>query len=246
MILWLTLAGFVAGLVDAIAGGGGIITVPSLLATGLPPHVVLATNKAQAVWGTGTALLTFGRRGLVDRSRAPVTFVSALVGALVGAKLVLLLPAAKLRVVVVVLLVVAAALSFSKKPEHAEGTAFARTRPHLLAFLVALPIGLYDGFFGPGTGTFFLLAYAYLWGDDLVRASGNAKVGNFASNVAAFALFAASGAVRWDIAVPMGVAQLVGAFVGSRLAERVGAKLVRVMATTMCVLLAARVVWQML
>ncbi len=246
MIGWLVLAAFSAGLVDAIAGGGGLVTVPTLLAAGLPPHVALATNKAQSVWGSSAALLAFGRRGLVDRRRALPTLAAAFAGALLGAKLVLLLPQAKLRGVMLVLLVAAAGLAFVKKPSSASGTRLARARPTVAALLVALPIGFYDGFFGPGTGTFFLLAYAHVWGDDLLAASGNAKAGNFASNLAAFCLFAASGAVRWELAWPMALAAGLGAAVGARLAHRLGAGLVRVAATAVCLLLAARTFASML
>ena len=111
--------------------------------------------------------------------------------------------------------------------------------------MVALGLGAYDGFFGPGTGTFLLLIYAYAFGDDLVGASGNAKVANFASNLAAFTAFAIEGKIRWEIAVPMGMAQVAGAWLGTELAVKRGAGLVRVAAVAVSLALAVRVVWQM-
>lgn len=245
MIALLVAAAFVAGLVDAIAGGGGIITVPALFAAGLPPVVALGTNKGQAVFGSLTSFATFVRAKKVDLRRAPVSFVAALVGSLLGARAVSLLDPAKLRGVVLALLMLAALSSFLSKPVVPPPSKVARA-PLLAAAAVALPIGFYDGFFGPGTGTFFILVYAYAFGDDLVHASANSKVGNFASNLAAFSLFALSGAVRWDIALPMGAAQLLGSFVGARLAVRRGAGLVRVLAIAVSLALAARVAWQML
>ena len=113
------------------------------------------------------------------------------------------------------------------------------------AAAVALALGAYDGFFGPGTGTFLILAYAWLFGDPLLRASGNAKVANFASGLASFALFAASGTIRWSIAIPMAIANVAGALVGAHLAVRRGATLVRAAAVCVSMALAARVAWQM-
>ena len=242
-IAWLVVAAFAAGLVDAIAGGGGIITVPALLAAGLDPRVALATNKGQAIFGSGASFFAFARHGQIDRGRAPWSFFAAGLGALVGAKLLLWLDPAKLRPIVLALLLLAAAASFVRKPIN-EGEA--PVRSPWLAAGIALPIGLYDGFFGPGTGTFLLLAFAYVYGDDLVRASGNAKVANFASNIVAFATFAATGTIRWEIALPMGVAQLAGALVGTRLAVRRGAGIVKGVAVAVSLALAIRVAWQMI
>jgi hypothetical protein len=242
-IALLVVAAFAAGLVDAIAGGGGIITVPALLAAGLDPRVALATNKGQAIFGSGASFAAFARHGHIDRDRAPWSFFAAGLGAFAGAKLVLWLDPAKLRPIVLGLLLFAAAASFVRKPVS-EGEP--PERSPAVAVAIALPIGMYDGFFGPGTGTFLLIAFAYVYGDDLVRASGNAKVANFASNVVAFATFAATGMIRWEIALPMGLAQLVGAIVGTRLAVKQGAGIVRLVAVTVSLALAIRVAWQML
>ena len=246
VLIALILAAFAAGLVDAIAGGGGIITLPALLACGLDPRVALATNKGQAVFGSGSSVLAFARSGEVDRSRAWVSFVVAGLASLAGAKLVLLLDPKLLRPVVLVLLVLASAAAFVRKPGRKAGWKVALAHPSIVAGAVAGLIGSYDGFFGPGTGTFLILAYAYLFGDPLVRASGNAKVANFASNLGAFALFAFAGTIRWDLALPMGAAQIVGALIGTRLAVKRGGGLVRVAAVVVSLLLAARVAWQLL
>jgi hypothetical protein len=246
ILLFLTLSAFAAGFVDSIAGGGGLITLPALLACGVDPRAALATNKGQAVFGSCTSLVTFAHSGNVDRSRAALSFAFACLGSIVGALLVLVLSPKQLRPLVVTLLVIAAASAFLKKPNVDSSPLEAvRKHPSIVASAIAFSLGCYDGFFGPGTGTFLILAYAYLFGDTLIRASGNAKVANFASNLAAFCLFALSGSIQWRYAVPMGIAQAVGAVVGTRLAIRKGARLIRSLAVMISLGLAARVVWQM-
>ena len=246
MIVPLILAAFGAGLVDSIAGGGGLITVPALLAAGLDPRVALATNKGQAVFGSSASFLRFLRHGQIDRARAPWSFAAAAVGSVLGARLVLRLDPALLRPLVLGLLLLASVLAFVSKPQTARRASWVARAPRLAALAVAFLLGSYDGFFGPGTGTFLLLAYAYAFGDDLVAASGNAKVANFASNLAAFTAFALGGAIRWEIALPMGAAQVAGAYVGTELAVKRGAGLVRAVAVTISLALAARILWQML
>ncbi len=221
----LSLGAFVAGFVDAIAGGGGVITVPALLAAGLPPQLVLGTNKGQSVWGTAAALVKFARAGLIDGRRALPAFVAGFVGSLGGAQLVLLVPPETLRPLVLALLVgVAAWLSL-------RGTAIAAAtpprRPIVVAVVIAVCVGAYDGFFGPGTGTFLIVLHARLLADRLDRASANAKVVNAASNLAALALFASRGVVVWSVALPMALAQIAGGYAGSHTAVRGGAVLVR-------------------
>jgi len=223
----LAAAAFVAGTVDAIAGGGGLITLPALLAAGLPPELALGTNKGQSTFGSFSALVHFWRAGAVDRGRAPVAFVSAFVGALAGAALVLAIPREALRPVVLALLVgVAAALAF--RPQLAEVTE-AVVVPHatLRAAAIAGVIGCYDGFFGPGTGTFAIMAYVAWLRDPMASASANAKVVNFASNLAALFVFVERGVVRWEVALPMAAAQFAGGALGARLTVKRGGPFVR-------------------
>lgn len=246
MIAALVLAGFFAGVVDAIAGGGGIISVPALLAAGLPPPVALATNKGQAIFGSSASFLRFARHGRLDRARAPLSFVAAAIGSLLGAFALQQIEPALLRPLVLGLLLLAASAAFIRRPSEGRRHRWVSAWPRLAALSIALVLGGYDGFFGPGTGTFLLLSYAYLFGDELVTASGNAKVANFASNLAAFCLFTLTGNVRWQIALPMGAAQMLGALVGTELAVKRGAGVVRAVAVAVSLALAARVAWQML
>jgi hypothetical protein len=241
----LTLAGFVAGLVDAIAGGGGLVTVPALLTAGLPVDAVLATNKGQSVFGSLTSFSLFLRSGRIDRPRLAPTFVLAALGSALGARLVLLLDKKLLQPLVVVLLVVASLAVLVRRKDGDHPVGWAIRAPRVVAGLIALVIGTYDGFFGPGTGTFLVVAFAFFFGDDLVRASANAKVANFASNLAAFLTFFGGGAIVWRIALPMGVAQVLGSTVGTKLALRRGAGLVRAMTVIMALGVATRLVWIM-
>jgi len=223
----LTVAALIAGTVDAIAGGGGLITVPALLAIGLPPHVALATNKGQSVWGSGAAMLTFWTHGRLDLRKARVTFPLALIGSFVGAAAVLALSPTTLRPVVIAMLCGAVVLLLVRKPEGRADVPHAHRL--MIAAALALAIGAYDGFFGPGTGTFLIVGFVVLCGETATAATADAKVVNFASNLAALSLFAIDGKVLWQLAMPMAGGQLLGGFLGAKLAVRGGARLVRAM-----------------
>jgi uncharacterized membrane protein YfcA len=228
-ILLLCVAAMAAGIVDAIAGGGGLITLPAVLAAGLPPHVALGTNKGQSVFGSFAALVRFSRAGLVDGKLARVSFPFGLVGAFAGAALVLLVKPEVLKPLVLVLLIaVAVFLTFRKAPRPADkAEPGPRPRAQAIGALIALAIGAYDGFFGPGTGTFLIVAFSSLLGHGLARASADAKVVNFASNLASVAIFAFKGVVLWKVALPMAGAQFVGAYIGAHMAVTGGDRLVR-------------------
>lgn len=222
----LCFAAFCGGAVDAIAGGGGIITVPALLAVGLPPHNALATNKGQSVWGSAAAIVRYTRAGLIDWHEARWLMPLAFAGGMSGAFLVLRLAPGILRPIVLVLLVTAAVLVASiRVPEVADERP--RHRGALILGGLAMGIGFYDGFFGPGTGTFLIAAYVAIFGMSLTHASADAKIVNFASNFAALVVFATRGAVVWSIALPMLVAQLAGGWTGAHLAIKGGNRFIR-------------------
>jgi uncharacterized membrane protein YfcA len=214
----------VAGVVDAIGGGGGLLTVPALLTAGLPPHLVFGTNKGSAVFGSGAALVRFWRGGLIDATRARWLFPLGAVGSLIGAALQLAVEPRILRPLALVLLVAAGAVVAFSRP-RAGATPVARAG--LKAGALALAVGGWDGFFGPGTGTFLILGFVTLLHLSLRSASANAKVVNFASNLAAVGAFAWSHTVRWEVALPMALGQLVGGALGAQLAIRGGDRLVR-------------------
>lgn len=238
----LALAAFGAGLVDAIGGGGGLVTLPALLAAGIPPASAIATNKGQAVFGAVASFASFATRGVIEWRRAVVGFVMGFLGSIAGAWAVLHVDSKPLRPIVIVLLLGAAAfLAWPRKPRVG--------RPHSWALLALVPtasaLGFYDGFFGPGVGSMLIVAFVLLFGDTLVRASGNAKAVNLASNLAALGVFvwhdltapaAEPHAILWSISLPMAVANATGAFLGSRLAVKGGDRVVRVI--VLCVVAA--------
>ncbi|MBM4358328.1 MAG: TSUP family transporter [Deltaproteobacteria bacterium] len=255
--LLLAAVALVAGFIDAVAGGGGMLTVPSLMFALPDPRVVLGTNKGQSVWGTAAATVAFARAGKLDRVRAPVTFLSAATGSFVGARMVSALRPEVLRPVVLVLLVAAAAFVFARSltspkrgPDDARepeaGKAWALASPKVASALIGLVIGAYDGFFGPGTGTFLIVLFSWWFGDPLDAATANAKVANLASNLAALLAFAYAGKVDLRYAAPMAVAQLVGGSLGARATLRGGERVVRIGVLAVTAALTLRLAVQML
>jgi uncharacterized membrane protein YfcA len=247
VIVLLAITAFFAGVVDAIAGGGGLITLPALLAAGLPPHLALGTNKGQSVWGSGAALIAFWRAGHVDRKQAALAFPLGLIGAAIGAELVLLVDRDALRPIVIGMLIGAALLLVIKKPTRDvdEIPDDKRVKYLLLAAILAFVIGGYDGFFGPGTGTFLIVGFVALCGKSMTRATADAKVVNFASNLASLVAFGIAGTVVWAVALPMAIGQLAGGIVGARLAIKGGARLIRMMVLLVSGALVAKLVWDL-
>lgn len=216
----------VAGLIDSIAGGGGLITVPALLWAGLPPLNALATNKAQGVFGTFAATLGFIRQGAIDL-RGSLFFVGCtLVGAIIGTLSVRYLDDALLEALIPGLLVVFA-LYFLFSPRVADVDSKQRLSGLIFGLAVCTAIGFYDGFFGPGTGTFFAIGLVALMGYNLTRATAHTKLLNFTSNLSALFVFWLGGHIVWEIALVMGVGQALGGWVGAHLVSRHGARLVR-------------------
>jgi uncharacterized protein len=227
-ILGLAAAAFVAGTIDAVAGGGGLVTLPALLLAGLPPDMALGTNKGQSTFGSGASFLAFLKAGAIDRRRLAVAFGGGGTGALLGARAVEAVPGNVLRpLVLVLLLAVAAVLFFRRDLGTRQPARRERSASQAVVGLIAFVLGFYDGFFGPGTGTFLIMAFVLWLGDTLSEASANAKVVNFASNLVSLALFSATGRVVWAVALPMAVGQAVGGMLGARLVIRRGDRLVR-------------------
>ena len=227
MLGFLVGMGFMASFIDAVVGGGGLISIPALMWTGLPPLQVLGTNKVAAVMGAFTSFVTFIRSGKVDMGLIRLLFPLSLLGSIVGVLVVRQLPPDFLRPLVVVLLIVVAVYSICKKDWGTTSTYHGMTRRMLfLSMLAALTFGFYDGFFGPGTGSFLLFAFLCA-GFDFLGSAANARALNFASNIAAALLFSYFGAVNFAYAVPMGLAMVVGAYFGARLAITKGTGYVR-------------------
>jgi len=239
VLLLLAVAGFVAGFIDSIAGGGGLITVPALLLAGLSPVEALGTNKLQSVFGSGSATYAYGAAGLVDVKRQLPSAALAFLGSIAGAVLATILPGDWLRAVLPAMLVVIA-LYFAFKPDMSDVDRAQRISPFLFGVTIVPLIGFYDGLFGPGTGSFFMLAFVALAGYGVLKATAHTKLLNFASNVGSLLFFSAAGVVVWKVGLVMGAAQFLGARLGARLAMKNGARLIKPLLVATCVVLAIR------
>jgi uncharacterized membrane protein YfcA len=238
-VLLLSLAALLAGFVDSIAGGGGLITVPALMLAGLSPVEALATNKLQGLFGSGSATIAYASKGHVDLGRQLPAALASFCGAVLGALLATILPGDILRAALPLLLIVIA-LYFALKPNMGDVDRAERMTPFLFSLTLVPLIGFYDGLFGPGTGSFFMLAFVALAGFGVLKATAHTKLLNFASNLGGFATFALAGAVFWKLGLLMGMAQFIGARVGAMLAMRVGARLIKPLLVVTCAALAVR------
>ena len=225
-----SLASLLAGFVDAIVGGGGLIMVPALFAAfaTAPPATLLGTNKSASVWGTAMATWQYSRRVQITwRSMLPAACAGVL-GSFAGAWAVTVMSPDFLRKLLPVVLLAVLVYTLAKKElgrHHAPR--FAGRAEALVACAIGLLIGFYDGFFGPGTGSFFVFAFVRLLGYDFLNASVSAKLLNLATNAAALVLFTAKGHVWWHFALPLAVANVVGSMLGTHMALRHGTGFVR-------------------
>lgn len=235
----LAAVGALAGFVDAVAGGGGLIALPALLSVGLPPVAALATNKVQSVVGTFAAAFTYWRGGYVGLLALAPGIVATFIGSYLGALTIKAIDASALEVAVPVA-VIAVALYFTFSPSITDVDRTARLKFALFVPLFGFVIGFYDGVFGPGTGSFFMLVFVALFGLSAVRASAHTKVLNVTSNLAALALFIPAGDVVWSAGLAMAAGQVMGGYLGARAGIRYGAKIIRPLVIVVSVALAAR------
>jgi uncharacterized protein len=243
--LLLILAAFCAGFIDSIAGGGGLISVPALLLAGASPVEALATNKLQGSFGAGTAMLTYARAGHVRlQEQLGMAAISAVFGGL-GAMVAHLIPAEVLRIIMPVVLIGVAAF-FALKPGLTDDARAERVRPAVFAVTLVPAVAAYDGFFGPGTGSFFMMGFVLLAGYGVLKATAHTKMLNFAANLGSLVVFIPTGAMWWAMGLAMAVAQVAGASLGARLAMRLGARLIKPLLVTVSTAMALRLLWQAL
>lgn len=239
ILLFLFLAAFLAGFIDSIAGGGGMITIPAMLIAGIPPLESLGTNKLQSLFGSGSATLAYARAGHVRLGeQLPMAAISAF-GAVFGALLATIVPGDVLKAALPFLLV-AIAIYFGLKPNIGDVDKHRRMGVFLFTVTIVPLIGFYDGVFGPGTGSFFMLAFVTLAGFGVLKATAHTKLLNFGSNAGAFAVFLFYGVVLWKVGLVMGAGQFLGAQVGSRVAMKVGARVIKPLLVITCMALATR------
>jgi uncharacterized protein len=246
MLMFLLAAGFIASFIDSVVGGGGLISVPALLFTGLPSHVVLGTNKLASTMSSLTSTISFMRSGKVNVRLVKYLFPLSLIGSATGAYTVTKIPPEFLKPLVITLLILVAVYTLFKKDWGSQSTYKGMTKKiAYLSATIALIIGFYDGFFGPGTGSFLLFSFLML-GFDFVGAAGNSKVLNFGSNIAGMVTFMALGSVNYAYGIPMGLAMIAGAIFGSRLAIRKGSTYVRPLFIGVTALLIGKQLWDVL
>ncbi len=222
---------FLAGLVDSIAGGGGIISLPAYLFAGLPVHFAIATNKLSSFCGTTIATGRYIKHRCYQKELAVPTIVAALAGSVIGAHLVLHTADTYLRYMLLFVLPVVAVIIIVKKntitSKNSEETQSLTRIKFALAVIASFFIGMYDGFYGPGTGTFLMLMFTALIGLDTRQAAGNTKFVNWASNAAALVTFLLSGKVIGSLGAAAAVCSILGNYVGSGMVIKNGSKFVR-------------------
>lgn len=244
MVVMLLIAAFIAGFIDSIAGGGGLITTPALLLAGVPPLETLATNKLQSSFGSATATLSYARAGHVNlREQLPMAVIAFVAGG-AGALLVQFVPVEWLRFVMPVVLIAIAGY-FALKKGLSDQDSTRRMAPAVFAFTLVPLIGAYDGFFGPGTGSFFMLGFVALAGYGLLKATAHTKMLNFSSNIGGLVIFIFSGHVIWALGFAMAVTQMLGASFGSKVAMRGGAKMIKPLLVFTSTAMALRLIWQL-
>lgn len=218
---------FVAGVVDAVAGGGGLISLPAFLIAGLPVHNAIATNKMSSSMGTTIATLRYGLSGFIPWKIAPFCAVCAMLGSNWGANLALLLSDRVFKIVMLVILPLTAWYVLRGQVLDTEKEPFSQRKTTLIAMVIALAVGVYDGFYGPGTGTFLLLGLTALGHMPLQQANGTTKVINLTSNITALAVFLLNGKVLLPLGIAAGLFNIAGNYLGARMFEKGGAKAVK-------------------
>lgn len=231
MDVWfLFAAAFFAGFIDAVVGGGGLIQIPALfsLMPGMSPATLLGTNKLAGIWGTGAAAISYSRRVELRWNAAIPAAVAAFVLAFVGAYLVSMINGSVVRKLLPFVLIAVALYTFKKKDlGQSNSPKYAGLIERTIAAVVGGVIGFYDGFFGPGTGSFLVFSFVRIFGLNFLSASAAAKIINVACNLAALCWFGFSGNVLWDVGIAMAVFNIAGSILGSRLAIAHGSEFVR-------------------
>jgi len=231
----LLFTGFLAGLIDSIAGGGGLITLPALLSVGFSPHFALGTNKFQASFGSFTASYYYVGKGGVILKEALPGIIFTFVGAAIGVWTVQQIPGKVLNNIIPFLLIGIIIYTFTK-PNIGDFDLRPRMPEKLFYAIFGLLLGFYDGFFGPGTGSFWAIAFVAILGFNFTKATGFTKVMNFTSNIVSFFLFLISGKIIFSAGIAMAAGQILGAKLGSGLVIKKGAKFIRPVFVTVVVL----------
>ena len=234
---------FLAGLIDAIGGGGGLISLPAYLIAGLPPHAAIATNKLSSTCGTTLATLRFIKNGLVNLKLAIPSVIAAIIGSSIGANLSLLIKEEIMLYIMIAILPICAFLVLNKKLFHdgGENEITLDRRTFITATIAALIIGMYDGFYGPGTGTFLIIAFTVFAKISMKTANAQAKVINLTSNITSLIIFLINGEVLFSVGIVAAACNMLGGYIGAGLVMKNGAKIVKPSIIFVLILLALKV-----
>jgi len=245
MLLIVCPLALLAGFVDSVAGGGGLISLPAYYFAGLSPALAAGTNKLSAMMGTTLATASYARAGKVSLQVGVPAALGALVCSALGALLMAALPPATVRIMVLCCIPIAAAFTLRGRRRNAEARVTGPVATRWAAFGIGCAVGFYDGLIGPGTGTFLILLFLQVFAMEEVLASGTAKLVNLASNVAALISLIATGDVLFLLGLPAGLCAMLGAALGSRMTIRHGGRFVRGMMLGVLALLLAKMLWDM-
>lgn len=230
IVILLTVVAYVAGFVDSVAGGGGLLMTPSLLLAGIPPQFALGTNKFMAIFGTSAAVINFARNGKIIWRIAIIGLIFSCIGSVLGTKLILFFdPQTVVKIILTLLPFTAIVVFIPKRKLKTEVVDFNKTELYIATPIISMILGFYDGFFGPGTGTFLIIAFYSILGMNLVNASAVAKVINLSSGIGSFITFAISNKIIYTLGLPLIVANILGGYTGSKMVMSVGQKFVRYM-----------------
>jgi uncharacterized membrane protein YfcA len=234
---------FLAGLIDAIGGGGGLISLPAYLIAGLPPHTAVATNKLSSTCGTTLATLRFIKNGLVNLKLAIPSVIAAIIGSSIGANLSLLIEEEIMLYIMIAILPICAFLVLNKNLFHdnGENEITLDRRTYITTTIAALIIGMYDGFYGPGTGTFLIIAFTVFAKISMKTANAQAKVINLTSNITSLIIFLINGEVLFSVGIVAAACNMLGGYIGAGLVMKNGAKIVKPSIIFVLILLALKI-----
>ncbi|MED1801108.1 sulfite exporter TauE/SafE family protein [Brevibacillus porteri] len=246
-IVLLAVFGFIAAFIDSTVGGGGLISLPALLGLGMPPYLALGTNKLAGTISSATSSYTFIKSGKFDKKLMLILFPVSLIGAYFGAKTVLFVPQEFLKFLVVIMMALIFVYTLFNKRFGQDSNYKGLTKFTLgIGIPFTFLIGFYDGFFGPGTGSFFVFLMVLLFGYDFVIAAGNGRILNLASNISALFVFTMEGKVVFMTGLIMGIAMLLGANLGAKMAIKTGVRYVRPLFLVVSITLIVKMVYELI
>lgn len=244
-ILFLCLGGFLAAFVDSIAGGGGLISMPVLLMAGLPAHLALGTNKFAGAFGCFSSAYKYSKSGKTNIELLKKLIPFTILGCLLGVKCVLSISENILNILVFLMILIVALYTYLKKDLGKEDKFENLSKENIKkGIIMAFALGFYDGFFGPGTGTFLTFAFIKIYGFDFLHASANTKILNFTSNFTALILFMFSGQILYKIAIFYAISMVLGGYIGAKVAINKGSQLIKPIFLFMAVAVAIKLLYQ--